>query len=174
MLAQDPAPAIEVASLNAVPSPALIAASTGQSAPIVPLSARHKAERRALYLVAPETLLTSAFSAGLGQLRDKPPQWGEGPEGLAHRFADAEGYAAAHNAVALGFDLAFHLDPRYRRMPHAGFLPRLRNAVTQTLIANKDGGGRMINVSEIGGNFGAGLIANTWEPGGYNSIGNGL
>jgi hypothetical protein len=48
------------------------------------------------------------------------------------------------------------------------------NAVSQTFLANKDSGGRMINVSEIGGNFAAGFISNTWEPKGYNSTGDAL
>jgi hypothetical protein len=139
-----------------------------------PLTPLQKAERRALNLIEPETLATSSFSAGIGQLRDKPPQWGEGAEGFGRRVAAAEGYIAVHNSIAFGLDVAFHLDPRYRRMPQAGFMPRLRNAVTQTFVANKDSGGRMINVSEIGGNFGAGMIANAWEPAGYNSVANGL
>ena len=101
--------------------------------------------------------------------RDTPPQWGQGSEGYARRFASAEGFTAAHNGIALMFDLGFHLDPRYRRMPGAAFGARLRNAVGQTFIANKDSGGKMINVSEIAGNFGAGFIANSWYPAGYNS-----
>jgi hypothetical protein len=139
-----------------------------------PLTAGQKATRRALRLVEPITLFSSAFGAGIDQLRNLPPQWGQESEGYARRFASAEGYTAAHNAVALGFDLTFHLDPRYRRMPEARFGPRMWNAVSQTFIANTDSGGKMINVSEIVGNFGAGFIANTWQPAGYNSTGDAL
>ena len=140
----------------------------------VPLTPLEKAERRALNVIAPETLFTSAFSAGIAQWRDTPPQWGEGAEGFGRRFADAEGYVAVHNSIAFGLDVAFHLDPRYRRMPQARFVPRLRNAVTQTFIANKDGGGKMMNVSEIGGNLGAGMVSGLWEPKGYRTLGDGL
>jgi hypothetical protein len=139
-----------------------------------PLTPLEKAERRALNVIAPETLFTSSFSAGIGQLRDKPPQWGEGAEGFGRRLADAEGYVAVHDAIAFGVDVSFHLDPRYRRMPEARFVPRLRNAITQTFLANKDSGGRMINISVIGGNLGAGMVSSAWEPRGYNSIGDGL
>jgi hypothetical protein len=124
--------------------------------------------------VEPVTLVSSAFGAGIAQWRDIPPQWGQGAAGYARRFGEAEGYIAAHNTVALGFDLGFHLDPRYHRMPDATFMPRLSNAIMQSFLAYKDSGGRMVNVSEIGGNFAAGLIANTWEPRGYNSWGDGL
>jgi CheY-like chemotaxis protein len=127
-----------------------------------------------LRLVEPVTLFSSALGAGIDQWRNAPPEWGQGSEGYARRFASAEGFTAAHNAIGLGFDLAFHLDPRYRRLSQAGFMPRLRNAVSQTFIANKDDGGKMINVSEIAGNFGAGFIANSWQPAGYNRAGDGL
>ncbi|MGD1071941.1 MAG: hypothetical protein ABSB15_17550 [Bryobacteraceae bacterium] len=164
-LAQYPAPAAAGTVAISIPAPSTV---------YQPLTPLQKAERRALNLITPETLLTSSFSAGIGQWRDTPPQWGEGAEGFGRRFADAEGYIAVHNSIAFGFDVAFHLDPRYRRMPQARFIPRLRNAVTQTFVANKDAGGKMINVSEIGGNFGAGMIANEWEPKGYRSVGDGL
>src|SRR5262249_8791294 len=120
------------------------------------------------------TLVSSAFGAGMEQWRNAPPQWGQGGEGYARRFASSEGFTAAHNAIALGFDLGMHTDPRYRRMPEAGFKARLLNSVSQTVVDNKDHGGRTINLSEIGGNFGAGFIANTWNPPGYNSMGNAL
>jgi hypothetical protein len=137
--------------------------------PFVPLTPREKTARRAFRLVEPLTLLNSAFSAGIGQLRNDPAEWGHGADGYAHRFADAEGFTAAHNTIALGFDLAFHLDPRYRRTPDGRFGPRLWSAISQTFLANKDSGGRTINVSEIAGNLGAGFISNTWQPEGHRS-----
>src|SRR5438067_247654 len=72
-----------------------------------PLTARQKVARRTLGLVDPVTLFSSAFSAGFGQLRDKPPEWGQGAEGYGRRYANAEGFTAVRNGVALPFDLAF-------------------------------------------------------------------
>jgi hypothetical protein len=144
------------------------------AAALAPLTARQKAVRRMRRMVEPDDLIFSAAGAGIDQWRNMPKEWGQGSEGYAERFASAEGYIAAHNAVALGFDVAFHLDPRYRRMPEAGFGARLWNAVSQTFIANKDSGGRMINVSELAGNFGAGFISNTWQPEPYSSTGDAL
>jgi hypothetical protein len=163
--AQESAPPVAGAMVISLPAPSTV---------YHPLTPLEKAERRALSLIEPETLFTSSFSAGIGQLRDKPPQWGQGAEGFGRRFASAEGYLAVDNSIAFGLDVSFHVDPRYRRMPEAGFVPRLRNAITQTFLANKDSGGRMINVSVIGGNLGAGMVSDAWEPKGYNSIGDGL
>jgi hypothetical protein len=169
-LAQQQAPGATAADSNA-PAASVAAVSLPTLEPLTP---EQKVKRRALRLIEPVTLVSSAFGAGIAQWRDIPPQWGQGAEGYAKRFGEAEGFTAVHNTVALGFDLGFHLDPRYHRMPDAKFMPRLRNAVMQSFLAWKDSGGRMINVSEIGGNMAAGLVANTWEPRGYNSWGDGL
>lgn len=139
-----------------------------------PLTAGEKVERRAERLFEPLTLVGAAMGAGIDQWRNVPPQWGQGAEGYGTRFGSAMGYDFAHNGVALGFDLAMHTDPRYHRLPEAGFKARLWNAVSQSFIANKDDGGRTINMAEIGGNFGAGFIANAWNPPGYNTVGDGL
>ncbi len=139
-----------------------------------PLTPGQKVHRRALRVVEPVTAFTSAFSASFDQWRDTPPQWGEGAEGFAKRFGSAEAMNASHNIIALGGDLAFHLDPRYHRMPNGTVRARLWNAIGQSFIAYKDSGGRTINVSELAGNLGSGFIANTWEPAGYRSAVDGL
>jgi len=177
LVAQEPIASSNETQLNATGAAAGSPSDSGSATPAPvfdPLTPGQKAKRRALRLVEPVTLFGSAFGAGIEQLRNVPPQWGQGSEAYAMRFASAEGFTAAHNAVALGFDVAFHLDPRYRRLPQARFGPRLWNAVSQTFIANKDSGGKTINVSEIAGNFGAGFISNTWQPAGYNSTGDAL
>ena len=156
------------AAQHAVAAPAAVVASVDDDAR-TPLTPEQKIRRRALRLIEPVTLVSTALSAGIEQWRDVPHAWGQGAEGYAIRFASSEGFTAAHNGVALSFDLAFHLDPRYRRKPGARIGPRVWNAVSQTFIANRDSGGTMINVSEIGGNFGAGFLSNTWHPAGYNS-----
>jgi hypothetical protein len=172
-LAQEPVVDSDQSHLTP-PNPTADSASPPQATPFTPLTPEEKVRRRALRLVEPVTLFSAAFGAGFNQLRNEPEQWGQGAEGYAKRFASAEGYIAAHNTIALGFDLALHLDPRYRRLGEGGFKPRMWNAVRQTFIADKDSGGTMINVSELAGSFGAGFIANTWEPAGHNGVGDGL
>lgn len=159
---------------EAIAEPPAASASANAVPARVPLTVKQKIDRRAWRLIEPVTLIDSAFGAGIEQWRGVPPQWGQGAEGYAKRFGSAEGFTAASNGIGLGFDLAFHLDPRYRRMPDGTFKQRMWNAVSQTFLANKDSGGRMINVSEIAGNFGAGFVANTWEPHGYNTTGDAL
>jgi hypothetical protein len=157
-------------------APAAVGGSVAPGAPdtYTPLTPAEKAKRRALRLIEPVTLASSAMSAGIDQWRRNPHDWDEGTKGYAIRFASAEGYTAAHNAIALTFDEAFHLDPRYRRMPEGRAGARIWNAVSQSFLAYKDSGGRTINISEIGGNFGAGFVAGTWQPRGYQSANDAL
>ena len=171
LLAQTPAANDADTQHPAVDPPA---ATSAPALSYSPLSARQKAKRRALRIIEPVTLVGSAFGAGIDQLADVPHQWGQGAEGFAKRFASAEGVTVAHNGIALGFDVALHLDPRYRPMPEGTVKARIWNAVSQSFLAYKDSGGRTINVSEIAGNFGAGFIANTWEPQGHSSTGDAL
>lgn len=177
LLAQAPDPTSDeshFATGAAGNSPSDTVTPPGTATLLPPLTPMEKTIRRMRRMIEPDDLLFSAAGAGIDQLRHIPPAWGQGAEGYADRFGSAEGYVAAHNAIAAGLDIALHLDPRYRRMPGAPFKARLWNAVSQTFLANKDSGGRMINVSELAGNFGAGFVANAWEPNGYNSPTNGL
>jgi len=164
------------ASLNSSsPAPDAESAPSGISpSAYTPLTAEQKAARRIKRLAEPVNLLSAAFGAGIDQWRNVPKEWGQGAEGYARRFGSAEGFSVSDAAIGLGFDVAFHLDPRYHRKPEARIGGRLWNAVSQTFLAYKDSGGRTINVSEIGGNFGAGFVSNTWEPRGYNSTGDAL
>ena len=165
LLAQPPSEAPEHTAPAAVGgSSAAVGASS-----YTPLTPAQKVKRRALRLIEPVTLASSAASAGIDQWRRVPHNWDEGGEGYAIRFASAEGYTAAHNTIALIFDEGLHLDPRYRRLSEGGVKARLWNAVSQSFLAYKDSGGRTINVSEIGGNFGAGFIQGTWMPPGYRN-----
>ena len=170
LLAQTPGdPTVTTPPTPTTPPAAIAGPVTPGADSYTPLTPAQKVKRRALRLIEPVTLASSAASAGIDQWRRVPHNWDEGSEGYAIRFASAEGFTAAHNTTALLFDEAFHLDPRYRRLTEGGVKARLWNAVSQSFLAYKDSGGRTINISEIGGNFGAGFIQGTWMPPGYRS-----
>lgn len=162
-----------IGATETAPGDSALASNSPAGAP-APLTDEQKVVRRLLRLAEPVEWVSSAAGAAIEQWRNMPPAWRQGSEGYGRRFGSAEGFIVAHNAVALGSDVIFHLDPRYRRMPEARFKSRLWNAVSQTFIANKDSGGKTLNVSELVGNFGAGFIANTWEPARFDSTGDAL
>jgi hypothetical protein len=132
--------------------------------PAQPLSAKAKLEYRLRKMASPMTQFGAFTGAALNQWRDEPSEWGQGWDSYATRVASAEGVSAAYNAIGATSDLALHLDPRYRRMPNAKIQARIWNAISQEFLAYRDSGARMINVSTLAGSYGAGFIANTWEP----------
>jgi hypothetical protein len=173
LIAQQPVP-VSQSSTPVAADPATDQAPAAQPSAYPPLTAEQKASRRLKRLVEPVNLLSAAFGAGFDQLRNEPKPWGQGIEGYARRVGSAEGFAVSDGMIGLGFDVALHLDPRYHRKPEARLGGRIWNAVSQTFLAYTDSGGRTVNVSEIAGNFGAGFVANTWEPHGYNTAGDAL
>ncbi len=169
LVAQAPVPAAAVSGASNS-----AAEANAEPAAYPPLTAEQKAARRLKRLVEPVNLLSSGFGAGIDQWKHDPKGWDLGAKGYGLRLGSAEGFNVSDGVIGLGFDVAFHLDPRYHRKPEARIGGRIWNAVSQTFLAYSDSGERKINVSEIGGNFGAGFIANTWEPRGSNSTGDAL
>jgi len=129
-----------------------------------PLSAREKLEFRMRRMVSPMAQLGVLTGSAINQWRDEPAEWGQGWDGYGTRVASGEGVAVSYNAIVAVSAIALHLDPRYRRMPHATVKTRIWNAISQEFLAYRDSGGRTINVSTLAGSYGAGFIANTWEP----------
>jgi hypothetical protein len=139
-----------------------------------PLSASDKAAVRLKRMVDPLSLLYSVAAAGIGQWRDEPPEWQQGAEGVGRRFAASQGWKMTQNSLALGFDTALGLDPRFHPSRETRIWPRLRGAVLQTVVAYKDSGGRAFNYSEFGSSYGASFVANSWFPAHSNGVGDAL
>jgi hypothetical protein len=68
LAAQSPDPAKTVSATASAPS----------SAMYTPLTPGQKVRRRALRLIEPVTLVSSAFGAGIEQWRNVPEAWGQG------------------------------------------------------------------------------------------------
>jgi hypothetical protein len=139
-----------------------------------PLSPSEKAAVRVERMVNPVTTLYSLAGAGIGQWRDEPPEWQQGAGGVARRFAASQGWKMTQNSLALGFDTALGLDPRFHPSRESGIWPRLRGAVLQTVVAYTDSGGRVFNFSEVGSSYGASFLANCWFPAHSNGAGDAI
>jgi hypothetical protein len=139
-----------------------------------PLSASDKASVRLKRMADPLSLVYSVAAAGIGQWRDEPPEWRQGAGGISRRFVASEGWKVTQNSLALGLDTTFGLDPRFHRSHETQFWPRLRGALSQTLVAYTDSGGRAFNYSEVGSSYGASFLANSWFPAHSNGPGDAL
>ncbi len=123
-------------------------------------------ERVLLYLqdtVNLVSVLSSATSAGIGQWRDRPPEWNQGGQGYGRRFGSAYAEHIAQATLMFGASSLLHEDNRYFRCGAAGFKTRLGYAVESTFLARHDDGSRHVSISKIGAFAGAALISRAWQ-----------
>jgi hypothetical protein len=112
----------------------------------------------------PLVLLAGAF-AGLGQLTDQQPSFGQGLRGYGHRLATNYADQAMGNMFTEGvFPVLLHEDPRYFRRGYGNPMARVGYALTRVLVTHKDSGGTHFNYSEWLGNATAVAISNAYYP----------
>jgi len=103
--------------------------------------------------------------AGLGQLTDQQPSFGQGLKGFGHRLATNYADQAMGNMFTEGlFPVLLHEDPRYFRRGTGSVMSRVGYALTRVLVTHTDAGGSRFNCSEWLGNAGAVAISNVYYP----------
>jgi hypothetical protein len=108
---------------------------------------------------------TAALFAGLYQIENQNPSFGQGVKGYALRFATAYGDQMIENFMTEGLvPILTHEDPRYFRRAEGSILARTGYALKQIVICRRDSGGYTFNISEWGGNSAAVAISNAYYP----------
>ncbi len=110
----------------------------------------------------------SGVLAGLGQLTDSHPQFGQGVKGFAHRWGTSYADQFVGNYLSEGFlPIVFHEDPRYFRLgPERGKVaPRTVYALTRIFVTKTDHGHLTFNFAEVVGNSIAAEVGNAYYPG---------
>ena len=113
----------------------------------------------------PLVLLAAAF-AGLGQLTDQNPDFGQGMKGFSKRWGAAYADQALGNMMTEGFmPILLHEDPRYFRLG-PGHSPWYRTgyALSRIFVTRTDSGGSRFNFSEWVGNATGVAISNAYYP----------
>jgi hypothetical protein len=111
------------------------------------------------------TYVTGAAFAGLYQIENQNPSFGQGAAGYARRFGTGVADQAIGNMMTEGFVPAlFHQDPRYFRLGEGTRLHRLLYSLEQIVVAPMDSGRRTFNFSEWGGNAAGTAISNLYYP----------
>jgi len=132
---------------------------------IEPLTSRQKMTIAAKDSFDWPSYITAAGFAGLSQLSNTNPSFGQGIRGYSKRYAAGVGDQITGNMLTEGvFPVWFREDPRYFRLGTGSGWSRFRYAATRTLITRTDSGGRRFNFSEIGGNTTAVAISNAYSP----------
>jgi len=139
--------------------------TTEKSIPFSPISARRKMIIAAKDSFDWPVLPTAGLFAGLYQLENQNPSFGQGVKGYAQRYATAYGDQMIGNIMTEGIWAAMlHEDCRYFRAGAGSKLGRAGYALSRILVTRTDPGGSTFNFAEWGGNATAVAISNAYYP----------
>jgi hypothetical protein len=147
----------------------------GRNRQLVALTA---SQRQRIYLqqtlTTPSAYFKRMFVAGVDQLRESPPEWGEGWGGYGKRFASREGQFIAANSLAAVGNAALGYEPRYDQCRCSGFGLRTRDAIMRNFLTyNRSEQELRPQWALYGGAFGGGVISTAWKPHPRNALVNG-
>jgi hypothetical protein len=112
----------------------------------------------------PLVLLAATF-AGLDQLTNDDPSFGQGAKGYAHRLGVWYLDETIGNMMTEGiFPALLHQDPRYFRKGSGSIMGRTGYALSRVIVTDKDGGAKQFNYSEWLGNGTAVAISQAYHP----------
>ncbi len=112
----------------------------------------------------PSYFLAGAF-AGISQLGDSNPSFGQGTEGFARRYASSVADQDIGNFLTEAIlPSLLHQDPRYFRKGHGSVGGRIAYAASRVVIGRGDSGRWGFNTSEFLGNGMVASIGNAYYP----------
>ena len=88
-------------------------------------------------LLDPFSFVSAGASAGIGQWRDKPKEWGEGGTAYARRAVSAYTQHIVYTTMLFGGASLFREDNRYLASGRQGFGTRLSYAIKSTFWARR-------------------------------------
>lgn len=137
------------------------------SAPFVPITTKRKFTIASKDSFDYPVYLTSALFAGLYQMDDQNPSFGQGVKGYSKRLASSYGDQAIGNLMTEAiFPSLLHEDPRYFRIGAGGGTAwhRVGYALTRVFVVRTDKGKWGFNYSEWLGNGATVAISNLYYP----------
>lgn len=110
-------------------------------------------------------VILAGIDAGLYQLDNNHPEFGQGLKGYARRFGTSYGDQAIGNMMTEGFmPILLHEDPRYFRKAEGSKMSRTGYALTRIFVTRTDAGGTSFNYAEVLGNGMAAGIGLSYYP----------
>lgn len=128
-----------------------------------PMRSKQKLQLITRSVVDPFIFVTTGIRAGIGQLRNTDPGYGDDAAGFGRRYGAA--YGDAITGRLLGGALLptlFHQDPRYFYMGSGSTWKRGTYAVTRSVITRGDNGKAQPNFSGVLGSVGAAGLRNLY------------
>jgi hypothetical protein len=106
------------------------------------------------------------LSAGalVDQVRNVPVKWNGDGSSYTRRFASEYGQLAARNVIHEGLAGLTGLDPRYPVCKCEGVLDRSAHALQMTFTNYRKDGRLILDMPQIAGAYGSGMISTYWYP----------
>jgi hypothetical protein len=132
----------------------------------VPLTQSQRWHEYLYSFISPVSLVGSATSAGLGQWRDTPEEWGEGGKAYARRFISAYGQHVVTSSLLWAGSSLLNEDNRYIPSGRGTFGDRLKYALESPFLTRHDNrfSRRRVAVSRLLAFAGAAAISRLWQP----------
>ena len=132
-------------------------------------TAEQRRQRFVRNAVGPFALGRVGFSAGLAQWNDSLEEWGQGAKGYGKRYASQFGKNAIRQTVIYGLSEALKLDTGFEKSRRKGFLPRLGDALEQSVTSRTRSGKRVISAPIFAGTYAGAIVPyETWYPSRYS------
>jgi hypothetical protein len=113
-------------------------------------------------------------TAFLEHIGHQPVQWGVGIHGYSRRLQNRIYSTMIDGTVHFGMAALLHQDTRYLRSPNGGAVRRVRHALGRTLFTYNQSGGRVFDISGLGGIYAGTMLPMYWHPRGYSPLGQGV
>lgn len=119
----------------------------------------------------PFPIAGAAFTAGINQFGDSPPEWNQGVEGYSKRLGSDFGIAAIGTTARYGLAEAFKEDTLYYRCECKGFFPRISHALFSTFTARRgEDGHRVFSFPALVAPYAGSMTAvYAWYPNRYGA-----
>jgi len=131
----------------------------------ISLSSREKFGLFVKNTIDPYTLTYTAFSAGVQQMNNEMPGYGQGAAGYGKRLG-----AGLADETSSGFFRTYLFpsllreDPRYFRQGSGSFTSRFAHAIIRPVVTRKDSGGRTFDWSGLLGHIASSSLSNVYYP----------
>ena len=149
-------------------------AATAVQPKYTPLTEEGRAVQYLKDLASPIAFVASGASAGIGQWRDRPKQWGQGHVGYEYRYASSFAEHIVKSTLEYGASGIFQDDNRYLASGLPGKGGRIEYALESTILARRGDGTRKLSVSKIIAFAGAAAISRFWQPRGTRTVKSGV
>jgi hypothetical protein len=144
-------------------SAAAVAATSPGETPYVRPTQQIKLRNYVFDTFGPYPVVGAAMVAGIGQIENTPPAWGQGAAGYSRRFGSDLGIAAISTTTRYALAEALKEDTLYYRCECTGVFPRLGHVILSSFTARHgEDGHRAFSYSAVAAPY-------AWYPGAFNT-----